>query len=583
MWTARTSALLLDGFLFFVVSVQKASGFVAIPPKPLRGARRGKACIATFLSEHSVTTDAVDSQGASGKCWESEAIRWIDDVLDQKSKQSPFAIEEPGDDNTPIVPFEWVVGGPDDRGDSPGSSPIRNKKVALRTIGATPLLDAESIASIRNAAENLWDGRGSSGPTSRFTLQFENTNSECHLDELVESNAALKEVVDNLLTTKVYPLARSAFGDSGGGGQRLTDGRLCVYDSLVVRYDGNKATDRFEASQPLHRDGGVVSVNIALNSHDVAKETRRADRFTGGGTFFEDLMGREPNEHQSENENEASGGDASPVLRPLAAGHALAHWSTKRHAGAPTTSGTRDILVFFLTQRKATETAAAGAVPKSAFSGIERSFHLKLKAQEIPGGLALRCLDLAMEETPFDGQAHFLKGFHLMRGGTTPKDGRGNTTEDEEQRWRELQQSVFHLVRAAEYAPFDARIQCHLGMAYRQRWMFAKRTNRTRDITGSDSSENGEQRELCKATESLRRALFLHDRYQRHGIASDFDDNVLVARLTLGEVLAQLERYSDAIQCLSKIESHSLDADKPKDKAMAQHIAAVVAHCIEQE
>jgi len=339
----------------------------------------------------------------------------------------------------------------------------------------------------------------------------------------------------------------------------------------------------------------VVSVNIALNSHEVDEnsqqgETRHPDRFVGGGTFFEDLICEATGKDSVDDSDDDN--YCSPILRPVATGHAVAHWSTKRHAGAPTISGTRDILVFFLTQRKATKTNDNISPQKAAFSGIERSFNLKLKGQELTGEMALRCLNLAIDETPFDGQAHSLKGVHLIRG--TNDRETSATEEKEEQRWQELNQSVYHLIRATECAPFDARISCHLGTAYRQRWMFAQRTQKMELLASSSSPSSSpmssdpkddqqqEGEELCKAIEFLQRALFLHQRYREYGISSDFDDNAALAMLTLGEVLMQLERYDDAIRCLSKVESNSRAAKRDIGDVMRQHINSLIAHCKEK-
>ena len=535
-------------------------------------------------------------------------IRWVDDILEQKSEQSPFAVEEePSAKGDDAVSFDWIHGPGGGGGNCDDIETETSTPVALRTSGA-PLLDAKSIAMIREAAENLWDGRNNDnkeqvGASSRFTLQFEETNSECHLDELVASDPTgnLKDIVDDLLTNKVYPLVRKAFGSDAdaAGHNGLTDGRLCVYDSLVVRYNGDKATDRFGASQPLHGDGGVVSVNIALNPHSNNGGDVHGDSFSGGGTFFEDLIRDDienplndtvssGNGNGNDNDN---GNSCGPILRPSATGHGLAHWSTKRHAGAPTSSGTRDILVIFLTQRRADKAPS--------FSGIERSFHLKLKARELPSahrGTALRCLDMAIEENPLDAQAHFWKGFHLMQGmqqertTTTAEDSvaadAAATEEEEQQRWQEIDRGVYHLVRATECAPFDANMNCCAGTARRQRWMFAQRTQRL---------QNGEEDEIGEVTGAsgfLERALVLHEHYKRHGISSDFGDKkAAAARLTLGEIYAQLERYNDAVECLTRIiegfDSPGVDSDGGGDdetvsEAMAKHVSGLIAHCQER-
>ena len=114
-----------------------------------------------------------------------------------------------------------------------------------------------------------------------------------HLDDLCASDPLLMACINQILQTKVYPLVRAAFtelGSSDGDDQPL--GPLCVYDSIFVRYNGDKAKEagRIGASQPLvsaaplafrffcvllmtvrhtllqHQDGGIYSVNIALNN-----------------------------------------------------------------------------------------------------------------------------------------------------------------------------------------------------------------------------------------------------------------------------------------------------------------------------
>jgi len=526
--------------------------------------------------EHEPANHQLHYRGAES--WDDEVIRWVDEILEQKSEQSPLAIESLPSDDQAVVPYEWIIDESSDNG-----SPDIDRKIALRTTG-NPLLDAESILLLREAAQNLWNrdqtpigisNDTKSGSSSRFTLQFKE-NSECHLDDLVASDSSgkLQQIVDNLLTSKVYPLVRSAFGQNGANGHRygLTDGGLCVYDSLVVRYNGDKAVDRFGASQPLHGDGGIISVNIALNSHrDEEKhgstnKTSDTDTFTGGGTFFEDLIKLEEDQSKT----------SSPILRPSAPGHALAHWSTHRHAGAPTSSGTRDILVIFLTQRKIKSNSVSH---RSLFNGIDRSFQLKLKARELPNiqrDMALWCLDLAIKETEFDAQAHFWKGFELIRGVATST----GTDEkiDEERRWHDIEQSVQHLERARKYAPYDAKISCYSGMAHRQRWMFAQKHQRM-EVNLRD------RKDLSTAAECLERALLLHERYRQHGISSDFEDNATTARLTLGEVYMQLERYDDANVFLSSIiENYSgHEAGNSVSEPMMQHINRLIDHCHKQQ
>ena len=70
-----------------------------------------------------------------------------------------------------------------------------------------------------------------------------------HLDDLCASDPLLMACINQILQTKVYPLVRLGF--SYGDDQPL--GPLCVYDSIFVRYNGDKAKEagRIGASQPL--------------------------------------------------------------------------------------------------------------------------------------------------------------------------------------------------------------------------------------------------------------------------------------------------------------------------------------------
>ena len=509
------------------------------------------------LSAHEENKKAATEE----ESWDDQVIRWVDGILEQKSEQCPLAIEQSSMCSN-VVPYEWFV-SQDSRRSAADNEDTLNRNIALRTTGQ-PLLDAESIALIRGAAQNMWE-RQKGSQASRFTLQFADTNTECHLDDLVASDASgkLKQVVDDLLTNKIYPLVRSAFGKDHRYG--LTKGSLCVYDSLVVRYNGEKAIDRFGASQPLHGDGGVVSVNIALNSHRENDEASTIeDTFSGGGTFFEDMI-------QLGDSTKSNRSSCDPILRPSSKGHALAHWSTHRHAGAPTRSGTRFILVIFVAQRRAQQESS-----QNSFNGIERSFQLKLKARELPSeqrDMALRCLDLAIEKSPFDAQAHFWKGFHLMQGGSpNPRKDDSETKNREcQHHWEELYTSIYHFEKARECAPFDAKISCYAGMAYRQRWMFAQQ-HKPREQHIED---------LDKAANCLVHALLLHKNYYQHGISSDFGDKVSTARITLAEVYLQQERYETALEFLSSTFREE-NTKSSFSEATRQHLSKLVDHCHQQ-
>lgn len=167
------------------------------------------------------------------------------------------------------------------------------------------------------------------------------------MDDLCAADPSLKTRIDEILQNKVYPLVRAAFANDD---EDSPEGPLCVYDSIFVRYNGDqaRALGRNGASQPLvsiflfwherfrndrisylsllslklllinilqHQDGGIYSINIALNSH---KDDSNDNGFTGGGTFFEAF---------TDDQN------LSSIQRPESPGHAIFHKTTARHAG----------------------------------------------------------------------------------------------------------------------------------------------------------------------------------------------------------------------------------------------------------
>mmetsp|Transcript_17348 Transcript_17348/g.37672 ORF Transcript_17348/g.37672 Transcript_17348/m.37672 type:complete len:313 (+) Transcript_17348:28-966(+) len=88
-----------------------------------------------------------------------------------------------------------------------------------------------------------------------------------------------------------------------------------VVDAFIVKYDADSADGQRELK--LHRDGSVVSFNIALNPRE---------QYSGGGTYF-------------------AGVDRSFVLEQ---GEMLSHASGILHGGHMITSGVRYVLVSFV-------------------------------------------------------------------------------------------------------------------------------------------------------------------------------------------------------------------------------------------
>jgi len=111
------------------------------------------------------------------------------------------------------------------------------------------------------------------------------------------------------LVERIYPLLRQQFG------MYLPDGgkSLRVADGFVVKYDAEGG----QAELKPHRDGSVLSFNIALNP---------ADEFDGGGTWFQSLDG----------------------AVKIDQGEVVSHSSSLLHGGHGITSGKRYIMVCFV-------------------------------------------------------------------------------------------------------------------------------------------------------------------------------------------------------------------------------------------
>ena len=147
---------------------------------------------------------------------------------------------------------------------------------------------------------------------SRLRAQCRLTGRACLRAEVHTSSLPkAKELVRRRLYDSVFPLLAACFA--------VERTELFVYDSLVIWYDAAHGGTR----QPPHRDGSLLSCNIALSD---------PEDFEGGGTHFEALGG-------------------APLQQ--AQGHAMCHASGVRHSGHPITSGTRWVLVIFVNARAA--------------------------------------------------------------------------------------------------------------------------------------------------------------------------------------------------------------------------------------
>jgi hypothetical protein len=128
-----------------------------------------------------------------------------------------------------------------------------------------------------------------------------------------------------ILQQRIYPNLRHQFGSFLPAPDKLR-----VADGFVVKYDANNGQKELRP----HRDGSVLSFNIALNpSH----------QYNGGGTWFASPTCSSTKDTLNSNIMENSG-----TVIQLEQGHMVSHASALLHGGHPITSGIRYILVAFV-------------------------------------------------------------------------------------------------------------------------------------------------------------------------------------------------------------------------------------------
>ena len=166
---------------------------------------------------------------------------------------------------------------------------------------SSPLFTAEECNAIIEEAEQ-WASRAG-GWTS--TRHFNHPTIDIPLTELPRTRQFLNS---DGLPLRIYPMLGYAFANA------LPNWRaLRVADAFIVKYDAAGGQTHLKP----HRDGSVLSFNIALNSRT---------EYEGGGTWFAGL------------------GQALPID----CGHVCSHASGVLHGGHPITSGVRYILVAFV-------------------------------------------------------------------------------------------------------------------------------------------------------------------------------------------------------------------------------------------
>ncbi len=445
--------------------------------------------------------------------------------------------------------------------------------LAIRTID-DPILDHPSIQAIRHAAELLWFGDGSdvTANNSRFTYQRKG-NYEAHLVDLAKrqqqnenddasnhynecDNAQNKRdiftIMNDALQHRIYPVVREAFYSVIPD---IDDIEFCVYDSLVIRYNSTEAMMGEEsdpnskksgeqiflgANQPLHRDLGLVSVNIMLNSD---KE------FEGGGTFFEDQMisKLEKDKNMQRNTAEKQQDKVLLPLKPKAVGQALAHLSSKRHAGAGTTAGIRDILVVFVTAKNKVDKSESNVeAPK-----MEKAARLKAKAREYAQEYSKNDEELTLYRilahrlaagVILDGEA-----WHYLGMGLRDYISRADIRMDEKKDLIHL--SISCLKLAFELTPCDGRLCNNLGLAHET--LFQLTTDKNCSTKEGDLIYHSKKQQE-QITSFYEQSDLLHNVAQRAGcdVQADADQTCL----NHGLYLSKQDRFTDAARILSRFD-----------------------------
>jgi hypothetical protein len=195
--------------------------------------------------------------------------------------------------------------------------PFNSPKDLART-SQTPILTSDECFSIISECENHFYGWGKSN--ERYGTPADRVGYMIPLESLSYTYT----FVNFELLPRLFPAISLAFsdtcgtsgssgGDSGSGGVRINPENLRLGGCRVVKYDA----DDGHIELGMHRDGLLVTANIALND---------VDEYTGGGTIIEGL-------------------DA-PIRLPK--GNALLHPGDVKHGGNAIMSGVRYVLVCFI-------------------------------------------------------------------------------------------------------------------------------------------------------------------------------------------------------------------------------------------
>ena len=464
----------------------------------------------------------------------SHAIHRVDEEHFRDSRTSPLAVES----------ASQIISLPESLNMDEFFSTVTGQRMLVRSRPCNtslPIFNSTEISIIRAAASSLWqtqslqDATQSNGAArkSRFTYQRPG-NSEAHVHDLFDVDSRVKDIVNEALVTKLYPTLRWAFGNQSkkhDGYSTTTDTEiynplssinlpkgdflLAVYDALIIRYDADAAKQHHleGAGQPLHRDLGLCSINIALST---------PDEFEGGGTFFENLMQK----HKTKGVYINNGA----VLKPAGAGEFVAHPCFERHAGCVTTAGVRDIMVLFITAQFTSNQTESLSLPKAP--KMERVARLRNAAQAACTLKEKRLINaLAVKESPRDGECWANLGTSLVQ-------------DDIQLSPIEKQKFATIALQCIKYAtvllPYDARMQNNRGFIL----------SRLKEL---DTDLNQSEREALdgQIEEAYKSATELNEMCDKAGCDVALD--TAVSLLNLGLLYANRNDFVEATQVLSKI------------------------------
>ena len=461
-------------------------------------------------------------------CYVAKDVQWTkESPLPFESGRNHYGVKP----NQLAVEYEPVTVGI-------ASSEASVSTIALRTKPSTPLLSPNEIAFLREAVETYWrhmastENDGDSSSKSRFTYQRRG-NSEAHLSDVVQYYEQMKKgekeqlqlsaLVEKLLLDRVYPWIRDAFLSEEDESIYSDDLSLYVYDSLFIRYNATEA-EKIGAGQPLHRDLGYVSINLMLNSQD---------DFDGGGTFFENQL----TPVVMNGGVGASNNDIHP-LKPHSPGHAIAHYSSSRHAGAATFEGVRDILVLFVAA------ATDGTPPKwevaARLKSAARVYCSDVNSIDEQLICRVRHHRLALEQMPEDGEAYHYLGMALLDYHQYYLDAQGCRNDSL------LTLAISCLEEATTHTPCDGRLQNNLGLA-RERLV---------ECLESDNAENESMIADLRGqvVAAFKRSIQIHSLSKQLGC--DVNVDYESACLNYGLYLSKLDDFQSAIRILSDVASN---------------------------